>query len=159
MNYKNVQDEAQSDFYIKQGKLRPLIVENGTYACQICTNEASGNFYSTGFMLCVICADYIANVYTHLRRDKFATWTIDDEQQKTAYVRKDVITQSLRTQVFERDEYRCINCGSHKKLCADHIHPESKGGATTLENLQTLCQSCNSSKGTKTMEEWRGCGE
>lgn len=159
MNYKDIQLEAQSSFFVQQGDLRPLIGSDGCYECQICTNDASGHFYGTGFMLCVLCADYIANVYTHLRRDQFATWTIESEPQRTPYPRKDVITQSLRTQVFERDAYRCINCNSHKDLAADHIHPESKGGETTLDNLQTLCRSCNSSKGTKTMEEWRGCGE
>ena len=62
---------------------------------------------------------------------------------------KKVIGQKLRTQVFERDQYRCLHCGTHKDLRADHIHPESKGGATTLENLQTLCAPCNSRKGVK----------
>lgn len=64
--------------------------------------------------------------------------------------RKAVISQSLRTEVFERDAYRCKHCGTHKKLSVDHIHPESKGGSTTLDNLQTLCRTCNSIKGVKT---------
>ena len=62
---------------------------------------------------------------------------------------KDVIPAQLRTQVFERDAYRCVTCGGFKDLCGDHIHPESKGGPTTLENLQTMCRSCNSKKGAK----------
>ena len=57
------------------------------------------------------------------------------------------IPNSLRTQVFERDAYRCVSCGTHKDLRVDHIHPESAGGADTLENLQTLCARCNSVKG------------
>jgi hypothetical protein len=52
----------------------------------------------------------------------------------------------LRVAVFERDAYRCRECGDHRQLCADHIIPESKGGPTTLENLQTLCRGCNSRK-------------
>lgn len=62
---------------------------------------------------------------------------------------KAVISAGLRTQVFERDAYRCKHCGTHKDLRADHIHPESKGGPTTLENLQTLCAPCNSKKGAR----------
>ena len=31
----------------------------------------------------------------------------------------------------------------------DHIHPESKGGATTYENIQLLCRECNRRKGSK----------
>lgn len=63
--------------------------------------------------------------------------------------RKGKIDGSLRTAVFERDAYRCKRCGDHRSLAADHIYPESLGGETTLENLQTLCRSCNSSKGAK----------
>jgi 5-methylcytosine-specific restriction endonuclease McrA len=51
--------------------------------------------------------------------------------------------------VFERDDFRCLKCGSRRNLNADHIHPESKGGPTTLENLQTLCRGCNSRKGAR----------
>ncbi|WP_353367653.1 HNH endonuclease [Acidovorax sp. FG27] len=62
---------------------------------------------------------------------------------------KGVIPAALRTSVFERDAYRCVTCGGHKDLCCDHIHPESKGGPTTLENLQTMCRPCNSKKGVR----------
>jgi len=72
----------------------------------------------------------------------------DKESDPGAY-RKKVISQSLRTKVFERDEYRCLHCGTHVDLCADHIIPESKGGETSESNLQTLCRSCNSKKGAK----------
>lgn len=156
MSYQDIQQEAQSGFRFQQGELKKPIGEPQHYECQICSNEASGNFYGTGFMLCVLCADYVANVYTHLRTGKYATWDIEDPWvTRRKAKRKAVITQTLRTQVFERDEYRCIVCTTHTKLTVDHIHPESKGGATELDNLQTLCQSCNSSKGTKTMNEWR----
>lgn len=62
---------------------------------------------------------------------------------------KAVIGAPLRTQVFERDAYRCVACGGHVDLTCDHIHPESKGGPTTFENLQTMCRSCNSRKGAR----------
>ena len=54
---------------------------------------------------------------------------------------------SLKRFVFERDEYRCVKCGTHVNLSIDHIHPFSKGGSDDESNLQTLCRSCNSSKG------------
>ncbi|MEV0947861.1 HNH endonuclease [Rhodococcus sp. NPDC049939] len=68
--------------------------------------------------------------------------------------RKKKISNTLRTQVFERDEYACRKCGVRKNLRADHIVPERGGGPATLENLQTLCASCNSSKGVKSNEEF-----
>lgn len=53
----------------------------------------------------------------------------------------------LAAQVFARDGLRCVRCGSGEDLQADHVIPWSQGGATTLENLQTLCGRCNGRKG------------
>lgn len=75
-------------------------------------------------------------------------WPTDPKPQEEPK-RKRKVPQWLRTQVFERDAYRCVQCGSHKALHADHIYPFSKGGECTLDNLQTLCGSCNIRKGAK----------
>ena len=61
--------------------------------------------------------------------------------------RKESIPDWLRRQVFERDGWACVTCGNTENLTADHIYPEFYGGESTLENLQTLCRSCNSIKG------------
>lgn len=61
--------------------------------------------------------------------------------------RKIPIPEELRWQVFRRDDFTCKKCGRQDHLRADHVIPESKGGKAILENLQTLCQWCNSSKG------------
>lgn len=47
---------------------------------------------------------------------------------------------------------RCARCGATQKrraLSMDHIRPVSKGGLTTLDNLQPLCHRCNSRKNAK----------
>lgn len=74
-----------------------------------------------------------------------------DSDQKSAkpYEKKKKISGRLRTAVFERDQYRCVFCGAWMELQADHIVPESKGGPTTLDNLQTLCRTCNQRKYNK----------
>ncbi|GLY32017.1 HNH endonuclease signature motif containing protein [Kineosporia sp. NBRC 101731] len=69
-----------------------------------------------------------------------------------------------RKSVFERDSWRCVACGwglgddipltatgrpLHRGLEVDHVFPKSKGGVDGPENFQTLCTSCNSSKGAK----------
>lgn len=53
--------------------------------------------------------------------------------------------------IFARDGYRCKRCGADWTcdLTLDHIVPRSKGGTDDADNLQTLCQRCNSKKGTR----------
>lgn len=64
------------------------------------------------------------------------------------------VPHKLRYQVLMRDRFRCRACGRSPatdllvELEIDHITPFSKGGATTLENLQTLCKECNIGKGS-----------
>lgn len=48
--------------------------------------------------------------------------------------------------VYRRDGGRCVYCGATENLQLDHIIPFSKGGASTVENLQLLCAKCNREK-------------
>lgn len=63
--------------------------------------------------------------------------------------KKAIIPRALRKLVFERDGHCCQHCGAGEHLRVDHIFPEVKGGTLDIDNLQTLCRSCNSKKGTK----------
>jgi len=56
------------------------------------------------------------------------------------------IPSELRKIVFKRDNGKCKQCGSGQDLHFDHIIPVSKGGATSENNLELLCQACNLSK-------------
>ena len=45
---------------------------------------------------------------------------------------------------------KCLSCGrTDTKLTMDHVNPLSLGGKHEIENIQCLCGSCNSKKGTK----------
>jgi 5-methylcytosine-specific restriction endonuclease McrA len=68
---------------------------------------------------------------------------------KRAEYKKEPIPAEIRWAVWERDNFTCLRCGSRKHLAVDHIFPEANGGKMTIDNAQTLCKSCNSSKGTK----------
>lgn len=57
------------------------------------------------------------------------------------------IPTEVRQFVMERDQNACRRCGATDDLALDHIFPWSRGGSDRAENLQVLCQPCNSSKG------------
>jgi 5-methylcytosine-specific restriction endonuclease McrA len=45
---------------------------------------------------------------------------------------------------------KCVCCGrTDVKLTVDHVKPLIAGGNNTIDNIQPLCKSCNSSKGAK----------
>jgi 5-methylcytosine-specific restriction endonuclease McrA len=60
--------------------------------------------------------------------------------------------QWVRFLVLQRDGFRCVQCGRSPAneagvvLHIDHIIPWCDGGATELDNLQTLCDRCNYGK-------------
>lgn len=37
----------------------------------------------------------------------------------------------------------CVICNTGNDTCIDHVVPVAKGGGSTEENLQPLCQVCN----------------
>jgi hypothetical protein len=76
---------------------------------------------------------------------------------KSAAGQRALMTAALRGWIKDRDSHTCMQCGisveaePHLLLEVDHIHPVSKGGLSTPENLQALCWRCNRSKGAKTL--------
>lgn len=46
----------------------------------------------------------------------------------------------------------CLACGEQRSLTVDHVVPLDNGGTNWPDNLQPLCVSCNSSKGTRTTD-------
>lgn len=52
----------------------------------------------------------------------------------------------LVTQVYERDKWQCLLCGSRSNLTPDHIIKRSQGGDDSADNLWTLCAFCHRRK-------------
>lgn len=79
-----------------------------------------------------------------------------------------LIWQYWKVKAFERDKFSCVKCGEKptqktyegniipdtSKLIADHIIPIAIGGKEyDLNNVQTLCESCNKIKTKKDLKE------
>ena len=62
---------------------------------------------------------------------------------------REPIRENVRSEVWRRDQGRCVECGSNRNLEFDHIIPVAHGGATSARNLQLLCKPCNLRKGAR----------
>lgn len=79
------------------------------------------------------------------------------QENKTEYKKENSrnVSLSLRLAVLSKDNFHCVFCGKSPatdlgtKLHIDHMEAFSKGGKSTLENLQTLCEECNLGKSNK----------
>ena len=76
-------------------------------------------------------------------------------RNKDKAVSSRTVPLSIRLKVLDRNAYRCVLCGRSPateigvRLHIDHKMPFSKGGSSTIDNLQTLCQDCNLGKSDK----------
>jgi hypothetical protein len=67
-------------------------------------------------------------------------------QNQEGSLTRQPIPKAVQREVWQRDQGRCVECGSRENLEFDHIIPVSRGGATTTRNVQLLCESCNRRK-------------
>lgn len=81
--------------------------------------------------------------YRQLRRQLEAF----DRLERADVVRREPIPDAVRLFVWQRDQGKCVKCGSAEQLEYDHIIPISRGGSNTERNVQLLCEACNRGKG------------
>ena len=107
-------------------------------------------------MECLDCGHkYLANgCDIWLRKCPACGITNKRQKNSTTNIKKSTraISDKLRYQVLKRDNFKCCACVASPakdpsvELHIDHIIPWSKGGESTLKNLQTLCSKCNIGK-------------
>lgn len=102
--------------------------------------------------------------------DEIKTLLMDDDVTKKAgiipyllsnrshndekYLSIRTFTDSQKMTVYEKQNHKCPICMKNgitteyklDEMEGDHIIPWSKGGHTTIDNLQMLCKKCNSTK-------------
>jgi HNH endonuclease len=71
-----------------------------------------------------------------------------ENMEKLSRIQRQPIPDSVRLFVWQRDNGRCVKCGSRERLEFDHIIPVAAGGSNTERNVQLLCETCNRSKGS-----------
>ena len=100
-------------------------------------------------------AEYIKNRTIDYQKilEIYKEWENGKKYVETSKRERKLMNDKLRYDVLKRDNFTCQKCGASVKdgvkLQIDHIIPISKGGKTTLSNLQTLCDRCNIGKGTQ----------
>lgn len=98
---------------------------------------------------CIRCGGYVFTTSTPNEAICDECNGVHYSYKSTKKHQKEDISESLRWEIYERDNFTCRNCGTRRNLTIDHIYPEILGGKATLENCQTLCRSCNSRKGAR----------
>ena len=70
--------------------------------------------------------------------------------------RRSIFSIASKRNVLVRDNFACAYCGKHlsmKSATKEHVHPRSRGGKDTLENVVAACTDCNGRKADRTPEE------
>lgn len=81
---------------------------------------------------------------------------IRTDTPETAVQRPLPAAHTHKHELFGIQEGRCKGCNlflPFRNLTIDHIVAQSKGGTDHIENLQLLCQACNSTKGAGTQDQ------
>ncbi len=90
-----------------------------------------------------------------MKKARIAAETWDDNESFFGDIKFESLRRSryipyyVKNFVWERDDGKCVKCGSKEDLQWDHDIPFSKGGANTIQNIQILCAKCNREKKDK----------
>lgn len=60
----------------------------------------------------------------------------------------------VRAYLLHKWDGKCAYCGKEGRLEIEHVHPHSRGGSNSVNNLVVACRSCNEKKGNKSLAEF-----
>ncbi len=87
-------------------------------------------------------------VIKHLKKQARLRREIECSEKRIdpGHVVREKIPRHVQLFVWQRDQGKCVMCGSRENLEFDHIIPVAKGGSSTERNVQLLCELCNRAK-------------
>ena len=97
-------------------------------------------------------SEFILSSISRLRNRRGTFYNDRNVWDAICRVERGKVTNKIRFSIYERDGYRCRNCGVSQRFAnleIDHIIPIAKGGKSEYNNLQTLCHNCNVYKGDR----------
>jgi len=97
-----------------------------------------------------VCQEDLLAIFNQLDR-------LDITNSQKVVLRKSQrnIDQELSWEVFRRDDYTCVYCGTKKRaLTVDHLVLWEEMGDTVPANLVTACKKCNHTRGNKPLPEF-----
>ena len=114
--------------------VRVAVIDDGDVLLEATTQSVSGRYT-------VADSEWVeAVVDTALRIDRRLLLADEDRNGSRR------IPQHIKVEVWQRDRGCCVECSGETYLEFDHIIPWSRGGASTVNNVQLLCRRCNLKK-------------
>jgi hypothetical protein len=115
----------------KPAKILDIRVYGDGLEIQTSTGPGHGYYYVANAREVEAILVGLAKLHKYLQSDSFSS-------SQSRHIPDDV-----KRQVWARDGGHCVKCGAMDYLEFDHIIPHSRGGASTVNNVQVLCRRCN----------------
>ena len=87
------------------------------------------------------------------REEKAKIFAFNNKAREGARVVKEYLLKAVK----DKKNWKCPYCNIKKdvfKSEGDHIHPVSKGGLSTTQNMTLICKPCNKNKKTSTLRSF-----
>ena len=95
----------------------------------------------------------IVNQYEQVARSTSVQIRLPSVVALKNYVPQSRAPAFTRFNLFLRDGFACVYCGSSEDLTFDHVIPKRHGGKTRWDNIVSACARCNWKKGGRDPKE------
>ncbi|MEE9273579.1 MAG: HNH endonuclease [Robiginitomaculum sp.] len=139
----------------------PVDVKDGTYPCLVLNADYQPLSYfplSLWTWQDAIKAVFLQRVSVVDEYEKHVHSTSMHMPIPSVIALKEFVSQNrapvfTRFNLFLRDGFKCVYCGSSSELTFDHVIPRRLGGGTNWQNIVAACTRCNLKKGGRTPKQ------